>query len=851
MTAAPDPDPTAPPRWSRGRVAVLLAALLAFYAFPLGFWPDLPGANETAHMYLAMALYDRGEPFVDTEVRDYFFSHDCTFDGEHYRSNKQPGLGIWLVPGVAIVDWLVPGPPEMVHVHYGARVLMIAIPFVLFLLLLGRTLEGLVRPSVAWAIVIAYALGSNAAVYATRLFSHDVTALLLGSAFILLWRGTRLRWLAGAACGWAVLCETQTLGVALVLTVLAAFDRERRFRPMALVSFGLGAVAVAAILFGYNAAAHGGAATTGYAKEFDKFAVDGSFYGFEFPELHKPAKLLFSPMIGLFFHAPWLLLAIPATWWCVRRSRGDRFFLIGAAVAVLVQLALVASHQYWLGGATVGPRYITPVVPLLLIVLAAGFGARRLPNPTPWIAGAAALVVAGIAWHVVLILTTTDINTWGDQWALNPISAFAFPLLGKGITTLTTGRVVFGMGPGSSGVLLVVLALVPIAALAWWTLKDGAPRAALLGGAGAGLLLFVVLGRIGADTSWLTETHHPRLFGFMSEKHLRRDGEIAFKWRPSAGPPRTVAYARTQHDDRFATLHDPAAPLEEIVRDLNYATRAVGLADGSVLVAELMKNVVYRIPASGVLEVWRENAGCAHRSIADIRFPGVNDIVRHPTTGDLLMTEGGRRRIVAVSAQGDESVVVERYGDKRLNMPNSMAARRDGWIYFTDPTAAMPPLRNGAPIPGFERELPFAGIFRTRGESVTLLESRVPAPLDLAFAPDESTLYVVDLAQREFILAFPVLADGTLGAPREFGRVTGKPHRQDQSVAVDEQGNVWIAGTDGVRVLDRVGARLGTIRGPRPFLGITFGGADGKTLYLTDGRSVYRMTVGVAGAEPR
>ncbi len=848
----PPPDPTAPARWGRGRVATLLLALFAFYAFPIGFWPDLPGANETAHMYLGMALYDRAEPFVDAEVRDYFFSHDCTFDGEHYRSNKQPGLGIWLVPGVAIVDWLTPGPPEMVHVHYGARVLMIAIPFVLFLLLLGRTLEGLVRPSVAWAIVIAYALGSNAGVYATRLFSHDVTALMIGTAFILLWRGPRLRWLAGAACGWAVLCETQTLGVALVLTVLASFDRDRKFRPMALVSFGLGALAVAAILFGYNAAAHGGAATTGYAKEFDKFAVKGSFYGFEMPQLHKPAKLLFSPMVGLFFHAPWLLLAIPATWWCVRRSRGDRFFLIGAAVAVFVQLALVSSHQYWLGGATVGPRYITPVVPLLLILIAAGFGARRLPNPTPWVAAAAALVVSGIAWHVVLILTTTDINTWGDQWALNPIDGFAYPLLGKGITTLTIGRVLFEMSAVTSGIVLVLLALAPITALVWWALRDGAPRVALLAGAAGGLVLFFALSRIGVDTSWLTNTHHPRLFTFMSEKHLRRDGDIAFKWRPSAGAPRTVRYTRTEHDPRFAELHAANAPLEELARNLNYATRALGLADGTVLVTEMMKNVIYRIPPDGALEVWRANAGCAHRRIADIRFPGVNDMIRHPITGELLLTEQGRRRIVALSESGEASVVVERFGDKRLNMPNSMSARRDGWIYFTDPTAAMPQVPKGMPpIPGFERELPFAGIFRTRGGTVELVEGRVPGPLDLALSPDETTLYVVDLGQREGIWAFPVLPDGKLGAPRAFGQVTGKPNRQDQSVAVDERGNVWIAGTDGVRVLDRVGSPLGTIKGPRPFIGITFGGADGKTLFLTDGMGAYRMPVRVAGAEPR
>ena len=32
-------------------------------------------------------------------------------------------------------------------------------------------------------------------------------------------------------------------------------------------------------------------------------------------------------------------------------------------------------------------------------------------------------------------------------------------------------------------------------------------------------------------------------------------------------------------------------------------------------------------------------------------------------------------------------------------------------VYFTDPTIALPPLRNGRPIPGFARELPFAGIF--------------------------------------------------------------------------------------------------------------------------------------------
>ena len=144
--------------------------------------------------------------------------------------------------------------------------------------------------------------------------------------------------------------------------------------------------------------------------------------------------------------------------------------------------------------------------------------------------------------------------------------------------------------------------------------------------------------------------------------------------------------------------------------------------------------------------------------------------------GNLIMCEGAdHRRVTRMDADGNVTVVAERWDGKRFHKPNDVICRSDGTLYFTDP---------GLRLPAELREMDFAGVFRVDPQgNVNLATDQCVYPNGLALSPDESVLYVAisraeeaDLEREERgefcpnrrIEAFDVAADGTLSNHRVF-----------------------------------------------------------------------------------
>ena len=53
------------------------------------------------------------------------------------------------------------------------------------------------------------------------------------------------------------------------------------------------------------------------------------------------------------------------------------------------------------------------------------------------------------------------------------------------------------------------------------------------------------------------------------------------------------------------------------------------------------------------------------------------------------MAEHGNRRISRIEKDGKITVLADRYEGKRLNSPNDLVSKRNGDIYFTDPTGSV------------------------------------------------------------------------------------------------------------------------------------------------------------------
>ncbi len=850
MSQSQTPAIEASPRWSTRRVLLFLVPLFLFYAFPLGFWPKYVGANETAHLYLAMALYDRGETNLDNEVRDYIANQDLIYRNNSYFSNKPPGPAFWLLPAAFVVDVFTHGILELAPLLYFGRVLMLSLPFVVFLFFLGRTLEKMASPAVAWGLTLAYALGTSAGPYAILYFGHGLAAMALCAGFLLVLRGNA--WMhvaAGLACGLGVMSEYQTLGIAVVTTFLAAFDSSGRFNLKLLTCFALGAIPMAVCLFFYNSISFGGSTEVAYVSEFKSFNLETKeTYGFTTPSFMKLLAMWFSPALGLFFHSPWLLLFFPAAISAFRRKTPRRLVLITAVLASLVLPLTLCSHDYWIGGAIAGPRYLAAGLAFMLFPIAAFLDRCRGKPRTGLLAGLVACGLVSVVLFTCILATVPYINTFQEHLFQNPVTSHVVPFLNRGLGMMTVAMF-FGASIGTSNLLFGLLFLSVAAGFAVPSLvrTSNANRMIALVGCGAGIVLFLAWTQIG-------ESSNPRCASQLNlvaenvnlEGLPSKNGNIMFIKRASAMEPTSVHYD-VHHDSKERFLDSvvrPGTKIFEVADGFKFLQGSVWSRRGYLLCSDPRNNTIYNYSPDGTLSVYRNYSGYQGQNVVNYIQPGSNGLAED-REGRLIIAEYGRQRLTRLEKDGTVTVLAERYKGTRLNSPGDVAVKSDGSIYFTDPKVKL--LKAGRP--SWEKLLPHRGIYRLAGEKLQLLYKDLAGPRGLAFSPDENYLYVGDwFKNRKALVRFEVHPDGTLSQPVLFHDMRSHPVQfPTDGLVVDRKGNVYVTGNGGFWIVTPSGKRLDFFRLPFPATSLAWGGEDARTLYISGVVSLYRMRVEIPG----
>jgi gluconolactonase len=169
-------------------------------------------------------------------------------------------------------------------------------------------------------------------------------------------------------------------------------------------------------------------------------------------------------------------------------------------------------------------------------------------------------------------------------------------------------------------------------------------------------------------------------------------------------------------------------------------------------------------------------------------------------------------------------------------------------LYFTDPPFGLPKFFDDP-----RKELEFSGVFRIDGGTTLLVASDLTGPNGIAFSPDERYLYVANWdTSRKVVMRYPVRPSGDVGKGSVLFDMGGAPEEEAlDGLKVDALGNLWVSGPGGLWIVSAAGKHLGTIRLPRLAANFVFGGADGRTLYLTARTTLYRMPVSVPGATTR
>jgi gluconolactonase len=173
---------------------------------------------------------------------------------------------------------------------------------------------------------------------------------------------------------------------------------------------------------------------------------------------------------------------------------------------------------------------------------------------------------------------------------------------------------------------------------------------------------------------------------------------------------------------------------------------------------------------------------------------------------------------------GAAETLVDNWRGKPLNSPNDVIVKRDGTVWFTDPSYGF--LQGFRPAP----QLPDV-VYRHDPETgeTDVVADRFDKPNGLAFSPDENVLYVGDSGESAHRIEALDARDGRrLFAVIEPGYPDG--------IKVDADGLVYSAGPAGVEVFDPDGRRVGLIDVPGA-VHLAFGEHD--RLYITADTAVW------------
>jgi gluconolactonase len=286
--------------------------------------------------------------------------------------------------------------------------------------------------------------------------------------------------------------------------------------------------------------------------------------------------------------------------------------------------------------------------------------------------------------------------------------------------------------------------------------------------------------------------------------------------------------------EKLYELVDPSATVEQIATGFIFTEGPIWMPDGSLHFSDMPGDKRRRWhPADGVSVLRDPSNKC-------------NGMTRD-NEGNLVVCEHVTSSVVREHPDGSRETIASHYDGKELNSPNDVIVASDGSVLFSDPTYGR------MPVFGVEREqeLDFQGVYRLAGGTgdPELLVGDFGQPNGLCFSTDESLLYVND-TPRAHIRVFDVGPDHALSNGRVFAEGIGDGDIAKgvvDGMKLDERGNIYVSGPQGVWVFDPDGEHLGTIDVPENVGNLNWGGDGWSTLFIAASTSIYRVQMKVGG----
>jgi gluconolactonase len=307
----------------------------------------------------------------------------------------------------------------------------------------------------------------------------------------------------------------------------------------------------------------------------------------------------------------------------------------------------------------------------------------------------------------------------------------------------------------------------------------------------------------------------------------------------------------------------PDARLEKVFDGGVVLTEGVAVApDGMVYFSDITFSHVSR-DKKGAIEaghIWRYDPGTGKTTI--FRSPsGMSNGIKFDAEGNMLVAEGadyGGRRVTRTEMKTGKSYIIAGLFEGRpFNSPNDMTIDEKGRIYFSDPRYL-----GHEPI-----DQPIQAVYRIDTDgSIHRIITDAGKPNGVCVSPDQKSLYVVSndngstgigrvpaearLHKGQMaLLAYDLAPGGTAKFRKTL--VDYAPQDGPDGLVCDSEGNLYVAVRDetrpGIYVYSPAGKELAYIKTEIP-TNVGFGrGKEAKILYITAGKSLYRIRVNKDG----
>ena len=277
-----------------------------------------------------------------------------------------------------------------------------------------------------------------------------------------------------------------------------------------------------------------------------------------------------------------------------------------------------------------------------------------------------------------------------------------------------------------------------------------------------------------------------------------------------------VSCEKREETSESNTVINEYAELDLITDGLEFA-EGPAYYSSCLFFSDIQATKIYKWSEIDGLSIFTDNSGGANGLYFDL-------------LGNLYVCEGEAQQVSVYDTEGEKEILASEFEQKFFNEPNDLWISPNGNIYFTDPVYTNSLSQDGEYV---------YVIISSTGE-ILRLENDLVRPNGIVGNAEGTALYITDHGGGK-IYRYHIESDGSLSGKTLFVSVGA------DGLTMDKEGNIYLT-SDDILVYNSQGELIETIAVPGTLTNLCFGGAEGKTLFITTHNAVYSLEMKVQGS---